>query len=672
MAGPMLKDAKWSRQSFITHTKDMEDIEQRNRIWSSANTRFTDTTPGGAFVVNPPPQFTRYADLKADSPYFGSKKEGRYYVEAIAENYQVINIRLGVPEFNSLTSFFGGFYNSAAGQLARTGRATGLFYSLGNAAGMIVGVIFWPLLAAAWIGQAAKWAMGKPSSKFCFLKPDMPNYWSAVQAMVNHIAVNAGIVPRIGGADDPGGRIGGPYDFSKDMLKLLHEKMPEIFNSDGQLDVLAFSTRAQRLATKRYKKMKAIAEDLQSADIGKVVQGIVDDKSMRDNGASFTAYRDRWLKAANSKPKSADDSDASSEKMDKSEAANAGFGDFLEAELNDGAAFISFRVNATGPASESFSSSVGESQIAQKLNGVSASARDTNFSFANGNIDSGLIGQMVGGVLSAAKDFATGIGNGLGVSGLAMLAGAAFVDIPQHWQNSTASLPKMSYTIHLGTPYNNPISRLIHVYTPLAMLLAMSLPKSTGRQSYTSPFLLELYDQGHAQTRYGIVNSISISRGEGNLGFNNEGQFMAVEVNLEILDLSSVMHMPISEGFNMNAMRTGVNVGTVVGGVAGGVGGAAAGATVGGAVGAGVDAAAAVGKTISSFFDDETVYSDYLAVLGNMGVADQIYTFRRLKLQLTRSTANLKSFFSAAHYASYVGDTIPARMLSAIYRGTER
>lgn len=663
MAGPLLKDALWARQSFITKSTDMAKVDRQNRVMSSANLRFTDTTPGGALCINPPPQYTRFADPKGQSPYSGSRNEGRFWVESIAENMQIVNMRFGVPKFNSLTSFFGGFYNSAAGQLAKTGRATSLTYDLGRAAGMIVGVIFWPLLVAGFVGQAINWALQKPSSKFYYLKPTMPQYWTAVQTMVNQIAVNRGIIPRIGGADT-GPRFGGPYDFTPDMLKILNDKFPDIFNTQGLLDVYAVSTKAQRLATAKYKKQKAVKDSLQNQDIAKVIQQMEDDKSLKDPGASYDAYMKKWLATANSKPKGENAENKSSmESIDNSPAANTGFGDFLEAELNDGGAFVSFRVNYTGAQQESFSSSTTESPLAQKVNSMSGSARDTQFDFANGNIDDGLIGKAIGGVLGAAKDIVSGFADSLKISGLAMLTGAAFVDIPKHWASSSAQLPRMNYTVHLGGPYGNPISQLIDMYMPLCMLLAGALPISTGKQSYTSPFLVEIYDQGRAQTRLGIIDSMTVNRGTGNLGFNNEGNFMAVEVNFSVIDLSSLMHMPIAEGLNMTAVQTGVNVGSIAG---------PGGAAVGGAIGAGVDAAKAVGSTVAGFFDDETTFSDYLAVLGNMGLADQIYTYRRMKLQLTRSMTNLKSFFSAAHYASFVGDTIPARMISAIYKGTER
>ena len=109
----MKRDAQWVRQSFIVNVDDLDRVDQQNRTFSTANIKYTDTSPGGNFAINPPPQFTRYADPKPSpgSRAVGSKGMGRYYSEAIDDSSQIIYMRFGVPQFNSLTTFFTGFYN---------------------------------------------------------------------------------------------------------------------------------------------------------------------------------------------------------------------------------------------------------------------------------------------------------------------------------------------------------------------------------------------------------------------------------------------------------------------------------------------------------------------------------------------------------------------------------
>lgn len=52
---------------------------------------------------------------------------GRKYSEAIDDNGQLIHMRFGLPQFNSLMTFFTGFYDSGASILSRTGRSPGFF-----------------------------------------------------------------------------------------------------------------------------------------------------------------------------------------------------------------------------------------------------------------------------------------------------------------------------------------------------------------------------------------------------------------------------------------------------------------------------------------------------------------------------------------------------------------
>jgi hypothetical protein len=313
---------------------------------------------------------------------------------------------------------------------------------------------------------------------------------------------------------------------------------------------------------------------------------------------------------------------------------------------------------------------------------MSSSSRSTTFDFAGGNLSDNPIAKVVGAAMGAVKDTLAGIADGTVLSGLAALGGAAFVDIPKHWQSATANLARANYTVTLESPYGNPISQLTNIYIPLAMLLAGVLPISTGKQSYTSPFILELYDQGRCQTRLGIIDSLSITRGVGNLGFNTQGHAMAIEVNFSVIDLSNIVHMPIVSGFSLDGMQTGISAGSVggaiAGGAVGGVVGAAGGAVVGGAVGAAggaaSDAVRNVVQSINQIFDEDSLYSDYLAVLSGMSLSEQIYQLKKFKRNLTKTLADWDNWTSAANFASFAGDSIPGRLaittLGTIATGT--
>jgi hypothetical protein len=321
------------------------------------------------------------------------------------------------------------------------------------------------------------------------------------------------------------------------------------------------------------------------------------------------------------------------------------FANFLEAELADGGAFVAFRVDGTGTISESFSSSTKESDIQSKINSMSASNRETRFQLEGGNLGSGAVTGFATAALGAITDFAQGLASQVGLGGLAALAGSAFVDIPQEWDSATANLPHADFTIQLRTPYGNKMSRLLNLYIPLAMLLAGALPLATGKQSYTAPFLVEAYCRGRFTTRLGVIDSLTISRGAGNIGWTDEGEPLGIDVSFSIKDLSSVMFMPISANYGNFGLAQGLTM--------------AAGQLLGGTAGEAVAA-----NLLNSTWDDDNAYTDYMAVLGSLTMIDQVSPTRKWKLRMTNQIQNFNSWKSAQHAASWAGGTWLGRALS--------
>jgi hypothetical protein len=710
----------WVKQSFLLHSKDLAAIDQQNRFFTSASLKYTDTTPGGNHCINPPPQFTRFADPKAGSRFAGSKGLGIYYSEAIDDNSQLIHMSFGVPQFNSMTQFFTNFYNTGAATLARTGRdPNGIMYMIGRAAFAVVAVAFWPLAAIHIAGMALRFLSEKPSTKYYYLKRTMPVYWQVVTTIVNQIAVNKGIIQRqisqpvATGVDpinaatggDPnyndGADLANGYQFDAKGIQAMNNlamqmQLPDIFMPGGGIDVFAMANRAKRLEQQQIKQYYQALNDTQgNLDLGAKIQQIFSPSNMLQDTTkiNFLQYLDKWRQtpagvAASNETAIAGDAnnDSTTEGIDPSQANATQLGNFFQAEMDDGSAYVTFRVNATGAVTDSFQNSAADSELANQINSMSSQSRSTRFDLEDGDISDSGIAKVAGHLAKGLSDIVSGFAAGFGLSGIAALGGSAFVDIPKHWQSATANLSRSTYTMNLVCPYGNPISQLINLYIPVAMLVAGTLPLATGQQSYTSPFICELYDRGRCQIRLGMIDSLQITRGTSNLPFDREGNALAIDVTFTVLDLSNLVYLPISQGMTSAASSLLASIGMtggVVAGVANYVSGnegslasnisdqAASSGAAAADVGAVPDGIANLVTSLNGLFDGDNPFSDYMAVLGGLGLADQIYVLRRFKLNLTMQMQQWRSWRSPSRYASMMGDVLPARLIKGFFAGVD-
>lgn len=292
--------------------------------------------------------------------------------------------------------------------------------------------------------------------------------------------------------------------------------------------------------------------------------------------------------------------------------------DMNKASFNEGYQFVAFNVEHTGPVSASFSNSTRESDISSKINGFSSQAASLRFSFSQGT--TGIPG--IDAITNGIKEFGAGVLSGLEIGGLVSLAGSSFVDIPEHWESSSATMPSETYNIKLRSPYGNKLSRFINLYVPLAMILAGALPISHGRQSFGSPFICELYSEGRNVVRLGIMDGVTVTHGTGNLGFNRANEPLAFDVSFTVKDLSRVMHAPIDTfgGLLSNLFMRGV-------------------------------------------FDDDSRFNDYVSTVTAVSLADMTSNTQRVLRNLALRAAQWESFWSTSHLSMAAWDTMPGRMI---------
>jgi hypothetical protein len=703
------KDSTWVKQAFMQLKEQNDKGDVDSRTYSTANMKFTDTSLGGNFVINPLPQYCKFTDptrggrypmrseVEMTSPSHGM---GRYYSEAIDDHNQIITMRFGVAQFNSLWSFYSAAVNGKAARLARTGRGSLTAFEVGQAAAYTVSSIIGAI--PLFLYRTYRFFTNKPVTKYYYLKPAMTLYWDAVSSMLNSLAVNMGIAPYArtdaqskyyndGGVTADPFVNGSPRDKNPDLDSLLQKyaaAMPGIFQPDGRIDVFAMATKAQRLADVYYKNIQNIMENNTSEkEITDALKqfsnsNLLDDQQhmtgiqdYRERYFRLTAYsgdnestQDSASKSTGSKSggdandASSSDGTSDSESIDNWKVFGEGDGnglvDLAKAELEDGAAFVSFRVDATGPVSESFSSTIGESDVSQKINSISSQNRQAEFDVAGGALTEGL-----GKIVEAAKGFVSGTLDAIGLSGLSGLAGSAFFDIPETWQSSMANLPTSSYTITLRSPYGNKLSRYMYLYVPLCMLLAGALPLATGPSSYTSPFLCELYSRYRSQCRLGMIDSMQITRGGGNLPFGVEDGPLQIDITFSVKDMSSILYMPIYPSVNPVAAA-----GAAIVNQATSTPGNNSNSNNNGASAA--DAAAAL--LSPNTYSEDNSFTDYMAVLGGLSLRDQVYSSQKWRLNMAKQMLGSESWRSPGRLASIGIGTLPGRILNSLARATNR
>lgn len=655
------RGAIWLRHAFLLPTDSSAlsyGSATKRRHATSAAFKFTNTSLGGNYAINNPPQFTRNCDIR--HPGRGRTKAqaqygmGRYYSEAIDDPKNVIHVTAGVPRFSSWLSFFTNFYDRHAALLANTGRTTDVWFNLGNIGGHLVTLPFQPIIiGVTGVSRVMSFLSKSQPSKWYYFKPAMHMYWSAVNTIANEFAIGLGLIPRIFGDNDhPTAELKDPgFNVTDADRRKFKEMFPDLFREDGSIDVMSLANRTQRMS------------DASQINLTKMLERSETIEAMRQEVEKYAATADTdpapdvdarkyfldYIKNDQPEP----GGDLVQNETFSTWAELDGVYSFIRAAQHDGSQFVTFRVNHNGVQQESFSNTTEQSGVAQQLNTKVREGRAASFDFMGGNIT-----DVVGGVFQGIKSAAAGVLSSVNASGVAVLTGAAFVDIPELWANSTANLPTAEYRIPLPNCYGNVISRFINMYIPIAMVLPLGLPLSAGRSAYTSPMICQVFQKGRVQKQLCIVESISISRGTGNVGWNAEHDMLGCEITITFKDLSSVMHLPIKGGF-----ASGSWLDTAAKGAA---------TLIGEAAGGDVGAATALALTDSAVWDEQSLFQDYVSTLTSQSFADAYYVGKRLNLSLTRSLQSFNNWRSPSNLMSWVLDGWTARTLSAFAQTSDR
>jgi len=448
----------------------------------------------------------------------------------------------------------------------------------------------------------------KGNTDFYSLKPLQHAYWSGVQSLVNEFLVRSKImsnddVEAIGGVlgainyveDEDVTRFNNKrymsrYRLGDDRLTELSKLMPQIFDENYGLNVTALAatrvararsrvarrqwlfddTRSNREISEEYLRRKGIIEDNEpevetnnaltklinvagksiyyNTSVGKV-HGVVESLTADNNIVPGDETVDGGREGADFRDYTDPESRLREERVDAS--LRDTLSEYFRLEWDLGMEFVGFDVNYTGSIEESFSNTVKPSELGGILKGTSSFARTIRFNLANGSIIGGPIGKGVDFLIESTVSAVSGLINGMtfGLSGslLDTLRGAQII-IPDYWDDSEATLPAATYQIELRSPSGDIMSQIKNIYIPLFCLMAGALPQSAGNSAYTNPLYCQLFDRGRQQKRLAMISGISIRRGAGSTGFDRYGRALAIDVDIDVVDLSPMVTIPTTPG----------------------------------------------------------------------------------------------------------------------------
>lgn len=643
-------DTDWINSRFMTPDKDLDDLDKDNRFWSTSKWKFTDTTLGGNIGINPRPQFTRYCDIKGGNRAIkntvtinsrsGNHGMGRYYSESLDDNAQTIFMEFGIPKFNSLIDFFTRAIDYEDSYIANNGRVP-VGYKIGQFLGAGVMLAAFPLITLSiWaVKLVSKLIIGNKNFDYYYLEPAMHMYWGAVNNIITNLATEMGILaPELMNDGTAANKIGVPVKINQKDLNDMKELLPGLLSDNNYIDVFAIATRAQTIANQQLLKEREFYElgEESEFDFNGYVKTRNSIKESSSPGAgninainsalSFNNFLKKvtgpdGLFGSEDKIKDDPNSVPKDNKFIKNQDGSypidnkekEGYLDKLtkamDAGIKDGGLHAVFYVDYTGSVSESFSNSVGNISVRDKLKNVASGARNVKFDLAGGNIVDGAQDMLQAGknVLAGALDSVT-----YGLSSvITTITGGGYIDIPKKWEDSDMSLPQITYNMQLISPYGNTISQLQNIYIPLAMLLAGTLPLSAGKSSYTSPFICSLYTKGIQNIKLGMITSLSITRGTSNLGFNKQRKPLAIDISFTVTDFSTLITAPVNSSLF---------------------------------------------DIFNASLQDDTPLANYLATLGSRDLLTSKYTLPKIKLRASRMLMKKDQMISPASWGLRMGE----------------
>ena len=210
---------------------------------------------------------------------------------------------------------------------------------------------------------------------------------------------------------------------------------------------------------------------------------------------------------------------------------------------------LAFYIDSETQISESFSNSVGESQLMSMANSASDLSREVQFLLGGmSGLDMTKFSQNIQSTQKEFNDFSNkylngGVGtnllNSLIDTGVTTVVAGGKMIFPEIWNESSYSRD-YDINIKLRSPDYDTLSLFVNLYVPMFMLVCLVAPQSLGANGYKSPFLVRGYYKGFFNCNMGLITNMSITRGDKS-EWTRRGLPTQIDISFTIKDLYALI-----------------------------------------------------------------------------------------------------------------------------------
>lgn len=208
--------------------------------------------------------------------------------------------------------------------------------------------------------------------------------------------------------------------------------------------------------------------------------------------------------------------------------------------------YVDFYVTPSTSYSESFSNRTEQSAFANALNKGSDMLKEMTFLMGSHAVDSAAFTQSMANISRDMRKSLERLNNGkdslfsrLLMDAQTIISGSNII-FPEIWHSSERN---QSYRaeIKLVSPYGTREAIFLNTLVPMFHILAFTLPRQTGVNSYGAPFLVKAHINKWFSCEMGIIDSCEIQKG----GWNVDGFPSEITISISFKDLYSAL--PLSK-----------------------------------------------------------------------------------------------------------------------------